>query len=369
MILRFLPCVALLLATTASPSVGQVVEGPRGPVEFIGLQQWNATELLEAIQELAPNQPLHACAATMKSQLGFPEAAVFLYPESDDWYRSDDSRLYTVIVGVEDRARVRYRAPGSKTLDLPEPWQALKSVAEEDWGILVSAAEMFSGRHDSERVRERAELLGVDPTAFDRVWELIEALRHEPDHLLAHELLAHDASWSVRATAVSVLNHFDQHDRAWQALMSSLTDPDGRVSGLAGGVMRGLIDAGRARSVRVGPDPRTPEGAARRDQLVRVPDRAESTDRHRDRADVRDRADSGNAEPPARSRRRRARGDTGIRDPAPANPQWRGFRSGSGGLVGMVEQSPPSDAGRLIDSAITSRASWGVQYAILLGAS
>ena len=248
MILRSLPCVTLLLATTASSSVGQVVEGPRGSVEFIGLQQWNATELLEAIQELAPNQPLHACAATMKSQLGFPKAAVFLYPESDDGYRSDDSRLYTVIVGVEDRARVRYRAPGSKTLDLPEPWQAL---------------------------------------------------------------------------------------------MSSLTDPDGRVSGLAGGVMRGLIDAGRARSVRVGPDPRTPEGAARRDQLVRVPDRAESTDRHRDRADVRDRADSGNAEPPARSRRRRARRDTGNCDPAPADSQWRGFRSGSGGWGCMVEPSPP----------------------------
>ncbi len=38
-----------------------------GPVEFIGLERWDAKELLEAIRRLAPDKPLAACAVTMKS--------------------------------------------------------------------------------------------------------------------------------------------------------------------------------------------------------------------------------------------------------------------------------------------------------------
>ena len=125
--------VMTLLAGTASHGVSQVVTGLQGPVEFVGLQRWNAPDLLEAIQKIAPDQPLHACAATMKSELGFPDAAVFIYLESDtDW-----SKRYTVIVGVEDSTRVRYRPAGNRTIALPESWQALTTVAEEDFGTLV----------------------------------------------------------------------------------------------------------------------------------------------------------------------------------------------------------------------------------------
>ena len=157
--------VMTLLAGTASHGVSQVVTGPQGPVEFVGLQRWNAPDLLEAIQKIAPDQPLHACAATMKSELGFPDAAVFIYPESDtDW-----SKRYTVIVGVEDSTRVRYRPAGNRTIALPEPWQALKTVAQEDFGTAGSvAAEISDFRHDSEKVRESAEIRGLDPTALDR---------------------------------------------------------------------------------------------------------------------------------------------------------------------------------------------------------
>ena len=246
-ILQSILGVVTFLAATASHADSQVVDGPHGPVEFVGLQRWNAPDLLEAIREIAPDQPLHACAATMKSELGFPDAAVFIYPESDDW-----SKRYTVIVGVEDSTRVRYREAGNRAIDLPEPWQELKSVAEEDFGTLVLAAEISEVRHDAEKVRESAEIRGLDPTALDGIWGLIDALDHEQDHLLAHEVLAHDSSWSSRAAAASVLGNFSAQDAAWHDLVSTLIDPDGRVQTLAGAVLRGLIgvERGRSRPVR-----------------------------------------------------------------------------------------------------------------------
>ncbi|MDE2762320.1 MAG: hypothetical protein OXK74_05950 [Gemmatimonadota bacterium] len=153
----------------------------------------------------------------MKSELGFPDAAVFIYPESDDW-----SKRYTVIIGVEDSTRVRYREAGNRTIDLPEPWQELKSVAEEDFGTLVLAAEISDVRHDAEKARESADIRGLDPTALDGIWGLIDALDHEQDRLLAHEVLAHDSSWSSRAAAASVLGNFSAQDAAWHDLVSTL---------------------------------------------------------------------------------------------------------------------------------------------------
>ena len=254
-IFRSVLCVVILLAATASCSADQVLAGPRGPVEFIGLERWSAPELLEAIRQIAPDQPLQACAATMKGQLAFADAAVFTYINADspEQFMSEDVESYTVIIGVEDSARVRYRTAGSETFDLPKPWQDLKSVAEEDLGYLgtlVMATEMFHSRHDPESVRQIAELFGYDPTALDRIWELIEAVDGEQDRLLAHEVLANDASWSSRAAAAIVLVNFSEHDAAWHDLMSSMIDPEDRVKGAAGAALRGLLGAERDHPVR-----------------------------------------------------------------------------------------------------------------------
>ncbi len=251
-ILRSVPCVVILLAATASHGVSQVPAGPRGPVEFIGLERWTAPELLEAIQRIDPDQPLHACASTMKSQLGFADAAVTLHFDSysREFLMSDEAVPYLVIVGVEDRARVRYIHVGTETIDLPEPWQALKSEAEEDFSTLVVAAEMFHSRHDLETLGQRTEFYGIEPTTLDPIWKRIEALAGEQDLLLAQEVLTNDASWSSRATAASVLVNFTEHDAAWHALMSAMIHPEVRVQGAAEAVLKGLIQSERGRPVR-----------------------------------------------------------------------------------------------------------------------
>ena len=251
-ILRLIPLMAVLLVATASPGAGQVLEGPEGPVEIIGLERWTAQGLLDAIQETAPDQPLHACAVTMKFELGFADAAVFGWVDADspEDLRSGDLERYTVIIGIEDSDRVRHRTVGSETMDLPQSWQALKSVAEEDLRTLHLATAMFHLREDAEGLRQRTDVFGLDTSGLPRVWTMIEALDSEHDRLLAHAILARDASWSSRAIAASVLINFSDHDAAWHDLVAAMIDPEDRVKGSAEGVLQGWIQAGENRPVR-----------------------------------------------------------------------------------------------------------------------
>ena len=211
-ILRSSLCVVILLAATASRGAGQVLAGPEGPVVMTG-------------------------------QLGFADAAVRYFDSPEH----PGSEPYTVIIGVEDRARVRYRTAGNGTIDLPEPWRALKSVAEKNLGTLSMASQLSRFRDSPGMLRQLAEPFGFDPTALDRVWELIDAMDGGQDRLLAHEVLAHDASWSARATAVSALVNFSEHDAAWHDLVSAMIDPDARVQGAADAALRGLTRLGLTR--------------------------------------------------------------------------------------------------------------------------
>ena len=244
--LQAIPRVVVLLAVTASPGVGQVIEGPEGPVEIIGLERWTPQGLLDAIQQTAPDQPLSACAATMRLELGFADAGVFGYLEST----TSRSERYTVIIGIEDRARVRYRTAGRETIALPESWQALQSVADEDLRALGMARELFDLRHDRETARKYAVLFGTDLAAIEPVWELIAARDGEQDRLLAQRVLANADSWSSRAIAATVLLNFGEHDAVWHDLVSATIDPIGQVSGTATSVLGSLTQMDSGRSVR-----------------------------------------------------------------------------------------------------------------------
>ncbi|MCY3599158.1 MAG: hypothetical protein OXN85_04200 [Gemmatimonadetes bacterium] len=231
---RAVPCMILLLAATAAPGLGQVIEGPDGPVEFVGLQEWTARELFDAIQELAPGQPFHACAAVMERDLGFAEAAAMSYRTMG----SDE--VYTVVVGVEDATRVRPRAIGRETLVLPEALESLKAIAEENPGLLYDAAQALYARGDPDRTSQVAEWFGIDAEALAEVWSLLDRADRRRDHSLALELVARDASWQTREVATLVLSNFVDRDPSWHALVLTLTDPEGRVAAMAGGVLKGL---------------------------------------------------------------------------------------------------------------------------------
>ncbi len=226
----------LLLALTASPATTQVLDGPDGPVEFIGLERWGAQELFDAIQELHPGRPFSACAAVMRFELGFADAGAFSYRNVG----SSDS--YTVVVGVEDSARVRYRPVGSETVALPESWQTLKAVADEDPRTLSAAARTLHSRGGFlNRIfnspRWIAERMGADPETVDQVMDLVDRADGEEDRRLAHDVLTRDSSMAARAVATLVLGNFIDDDSSWHGLVGSAIDPHAQVSSTALGIL------------------------------------------------------------------------------------------------------------------------------------
>lgn len=235
--LRTIAALATLLAAVTLPASGQVLPGPDGPVEFIGLDQWSAGELFEAIQDVAPGQPFHACAVVMKQELGFAEAAAFVYRTPGD--------SYTVVVGVEDSARVRYRAVGAETVALPETWEALRVLATDSRNLrsLDEAARTIRSRRGFfDRIMTRLLFgrMGVDRETLRQIRELVDNATAEEDRRLAQEVLARDPSAASRAVATLVLGNFLEHDTSWHALAGSLIDPEPRVVRMASNVVRGL---------------------------------------------------------------------------------------------------------------------------------
>ena len=237
--LRALTGMILLLAA-ASPGTSQVIPGPKGPVEFIGLQDWEAQELFDAIQELYPGRPFSACAAVMKMELGFADAGAFSFTNMPS------GSHYTVVVGVEDNTRVRHRTPGNETVALPENWQMVKAAIGDDLRLLSAVEIALPSRggfldrvfNTSRRVARR---MRVDSETLDQVWDFVDGADSEEDRRLAHEILARDESWSARAVATLVLVNFGSRDTSWHALAASLVDPHDRVSSAARSVLERLV--------------------------------------------------------------------------------------------------------------------------------
>ncbi|MYB04863.1 MAG: hypothetical protein F4Y24_00785 [Gemmatimonadetes bacterium] len=230
--------VVAAFALTTSQGAGQVIAGHNGPVEFIGLKDWDAQELFDTIRELAPDRPFHACAAVMRFELGFADAGAFRFSTdgSDDWY--------TVVVGVEDSTRVHYRQTGSETVGLPDTWQKLKTVAAEDLRTLTAVARTLNWDDltvdgVSMNSRELAARMGADLETFDHVRELVHTADGEEDRHLAHEVLARDSSWAARSVATLVQGNFLDDDTSWHALVASLIDPLAPASSVAMAMLDG----------------------------------------------------------------------------------------------------------------------------------
>ena len=226
----------LVLLAAAPPSTAQVIPGPRGPVEFIGLQDWKAQELFDAIQELYPDRPFSACAVVMTQELGFADAGAFLF--------TTPGSRYTVVVGVEDSTRVRYRAIGSETVAGLESWQELQAVVGNDARTLRAAARALHSRAGIFRFFNSpwwaARRGRADRETLDQLSDFVEGATAEEDRHFAREVLARDASWSSRAIATLVLGNFLDNDTSWHGLVRSVIDPHAQVSSVALYMLEGL---------------------------------------------------------------------------------------------------------------------------------
>ncbi len=97
--------VAVAIVFAPSLAAQAVLDTPSGRYEVIGLEQWTLGALQDSLAAHGESLTSHACAAVLRSKLGFPDAAVVTYLG-----RSGRSQRYTEIMVVEpqDSARVQY---------------------------------------------------------------------------------------------------------------------------------------------------------------------------------------------------------------------------------------------------------------------
>ena len=236
-------CASMICLATASPYMAEVLEGPNGLVEFIGLKEWKATELFDAILETSPNKNFHACAAVMKSELDFPDAAAFVYMdilEDGSW------QGHTVVVGVEDSAGVQYRTPGTETLEVPVAWQKLKGVAEEDFNTLSVVVYLRYSYDEPKDAHELAQQLGANMETFDEMWALVDSMEEAADLDLALKVLDRDESYSSRLVATLVLGFDTESDASMHGVVRSLIDSSFPVTNMAARVIQGLTGSDKA---------------------------------------------------------------------------------------------------------------------------
>jgi len=209
---------------------------PHGTVEVLGLRRWTVGMIQDSAAKYAPGNDLasHACAAILRSKLGFADASVVVYPSATDSAKA----LYIVtVIEPQDSAVVRYKPPYSDSL--PE---------RSDWQLVIDVFQAHPG--DFQRAIQRpgfltsATLTPDEATEFSAalpVRNLVRAHGNPADFRLALTTIARDGNSSNRLAALLLLTNFVASDSAWWSLLDAVRDPTPFVAGTAGQLLGMLV--------------------------------------------------------------------------------------------------------------------------------
>lgn len=201
-------------------------------IEVYGLRRWTLPMLADSLAKRGVTGGLGdaACAAVLRYQLGFPDAAV------TEYHRADGPPFVVVaLVEPADSVRVRYR---SMPLDSVRP--------REEWAEAVAIARrapwVFEGMLRSE-LRMRRIAAGMrdgtpggaapDTSAAARLARFLRARTSPGDLRVAQETLEHDPNMHNRMVAAALLLNFGERPEAWYALVETLRESDGLAKVIA----------------------------------------------------------------------------------------------------------------------------------------
>ena len=213
-----LVALSLALAPTAS---AQVVETEDGLVQIAGLSRRTPQEVERLIQEKSPGTNLSsgACAAVLKHELGFPDAAVIrhggTYVGLPDSLQGPPITLL-LLVEPEDRDRVRYLpAPPDSSGPVPA-W--VEQYERYPMGRLVYAIQTHVRHPDGRSLHLPEGMPDTVRVLTDKGVAFLEAHAKEEDRLRALEVIRSDRDWINRSIAAAVLTSFPEEDSTWWAL-------------------------------------------------------------------------------------------------------------------------------------------------------
>ena len=216
---RFGLIVSLAMVGVVPPAVAQaptarenIVRTSSATVEVLGLRSWTIAMLNDSLRKYEgydlTTKQAHACAATLRYKLGFPDAAAIMLPGT-----STSAYWLVTLVEPQDSARVRYRKLPLDT-----------TGGRPDW---ADARRMLKGQ-DSEGLQ---------------TW--LAAHKTAGDYAVALTVLQRDSNMLDRILALHLILPFLDDDRTWTALAEGLLESDGPVRGMAMQFLRGLTASGK----------------------------------------------------------------------------------------------------------------------------
>jgi hypothetical protein len=211
-----------------------VVHKPGATVEVLGLRHWTPAMIQDTMDVRAPGESLtsHACAATLKGKLGFPEAIAVRF-------RGDSAtNVLVALIEPQDSALVKKRVIVEDTTRSLAPWAPLVTLARTQPGVLQMAVLAHVQARGVGLAPVVPASIASDSAAVREVWAYLDAHRSGAEAAAAQRVLRTSPNVYDRIAAVAVLASFDHEDATWHALVGALLDPQDRVRILASALSR-----------------------------------------------------------------------------------------------------------------------------------
>jgi hypothetical protein len=211
-------------------ALGQVLEIPKGQVEFIGLKSWTAKQLYDKLVEVDPRNPL--CMAGL-DRLGFAASSVNKEFQGD--------RMFTQVIVVEPQFsdRIKRRPLPLEELPAVDRWADVLESIHHNLDDYMTAVQLYD-YHLSGKIETALQEFGayLDPVTTKKIWADIAKLNDGKDKELAVWIIMNDKDINHRIAAASVLANFHQSDSTWWALMEAM-----RYDDMVGAAGDGLLKA------------------------------------------------------------------------------------------------------------------------------
>ena len=227
--LRTLPLRPFIWMCCQSSAWPQIVETPKGRVEFIGLRNWDIATIEQRLQYDSREKLFSNVLHDLTKRLGFAGAHCAVYRQ--------DGRPYKVITVLEpeDAMRVRYLPEPVRQLPTPAAWVELLKIVEERkfLNAMLDYGSTLKGAITTETLMSEA----------DQKWfALLQERRGEEDFTLALDRLAGDGDDKNRVIAAMVLANFGERDSTWRALVSGLRDANEAVRTVCAQTLLSLVN-------------------------------------------------------------------------------------------------------------------------------
>ncbi len=240
----------VMAATSLLPSSlhAQVVQTRGGPLEFIGLEKWNAAVLWDSIHALAPGAGAHACATVLKENFGFADASVHLM-------RDSAGAMYWTATVVEPQhaGRVRYRPiPAEHALTDPAVLPIAQGFFDDALTTqigMITYRYVAAGHPDSalriiasteKEVSKFRPGFKVDSAGVAGLWSFLRSAGNEAMKAAALRTLMSDGNDTNRIVAAARLINFPDDPEVWYALMDAQRDSSNTVSATARSILSGF---------------------------------------------------------------------------------------------------------------------------------